>query len=164
MHGKPSSQHAARPSVDSSTIATNFCVRSVEDALDCLDLIRPPDFQVGVLMTLLDGAHRPIAGIAIESAPSNELHVVAESIVRSLRSPQANPAVHAAVLAIVRNDHPTSGEGKREVRPDETPLLYLNPDELHSWRESQHLFAAQGIELLYLVVLEPMGWASLPGS
>ncbi len=162
MHGNPSMHGPDSLRTAHQRVDAGFRVITPHDALDSLDIVRPSDFQVGVLVVFLDDEQRPMAGIAIDGAPSNELCAVGESIVRCLADPHANSVVHAVVFGIVRNRPRTFDAATDEVQPGRGSGLYVDSDELSSWQECQLLLANQGIDPLFLLVLEPDGWASFP--
>jgi hypothetical protein len=140
-------------------IGAEFQILCPVDALDALDLIRPGGFDCGVLVVLLDLHRRPIAGIAVDHAPSDELCAVAESIVRSVTGAngQVDPppvwSVGSVVFGLVR-------ETDTDPLLAEKGGLWLTSAELSAWRECQLLFAAHGIDATDLLVLEPSGWGS----
>ena len=153
------SRNSSRRSILRQNIGAQFRVLSPTDALDALDHVRPNSFDSGVLVVLLDRERRPLVGIAVHNAPSEELCVIGESVIASVARAKTrtgasrNRRVVAVVFGLVRDTN-------SDLVNDGHVRLALSSAELLAWRECQHLFAAHGIDPLDLLILEPCGWAS----
>ena len=153
------SGNSSRRSIVRQSVGAKFRVLSPTDALDALDHVRPDGFDSGVLVVLLDYERRPLVGIAVDNAPSEELCAIGESVIASVSRAKArtsasrNRMVVAVVFGLVRDTN-------SETVDDGPARLVLSSAELLAWRECQHLFAAHGIDPLDLLILEPCGWAS----
>jgi hypothetical protein len=146
---------ASRGALDPYALYREECtdywpIQSPFDAVDALDLCRPPDFESGVLVLLLDVALEPIVSLAIRNAPGDCLDPIMEMIIESTEE----VAVMSVVAGIVRPpSHMRLQTGSSIDDQD------INADRQH-WIDMAYLLGTNGIDLLDVLTLHERCWSS----
>lgn len=138
-----------------SGVVVSFPIANALDALDAIQLSRPDRFDNGVIALLLDGDRLPMAALAIDGAPSDDLGPVGDL----LRNAAAGaPVVRAVILGIVR---PASSDVGTRGHENGQRRLWLDTAELVSWFALSEQLAEVDVTLTEVVVVEPDGWFAL---
>jgi hypothetical protein len=138
------------PAANFSRLRDDFVIGTVIDALEAVELSRPDDFDSGIVAVLLDAERRPLVAVAIDGAPSNDLHRIAELLTST---PQDRLAAIAFGIVRSENSAPTGQDdaGARFVQR-------IDDGDLVSWAEAARTCSNAGVEVVDVLVLEPGGW------
>ena len=138
-----------------SGVVVSFPIDDALDALEAVELSRPDGFEDGVIALFLDGDRLPIAAVAIDGAPSDDLGAVGDLLRNAAMSA---PHVRGVVLGIVRSVPSDVGAGGSEKG---RPRLWLDTAEVVSWLALAEQLGEVDVTLTEVVVVEPGGWFAL---
>ena len=128
--------------------STGWPIHDPFDAIDALDLLRPVDFDSGVLVLFVDAERVPVVTLAVRNAPADGLEPIVSLVAEAAEMSQ----VEAIVMGIVERESSDSNS------PNGTPHPQAPLDH---WVSMARVLDQHDTELLDILTLHDSCWSSV---